>query len=157
MGSSAARASGSGGNLGNAQQTLPNAQSYDHVDQMDDVRRRSNERDARNAMAARPGVNDEHHGINLASIGEDNNYEENLSHGQDETDLTNSERQVEENNGNLRDNEEGGNGVQRRSSSNHQVEDNISEDEFDECEGSQAANSNISASPNDNINLASDD
>jgi hypothetical protein len=93
----------------------------------------------------------------LASIGEDNNYEENLSHGQDETDLTNSERQVEENNGNLRDNEEGGNGVQRRSSSNHQVEDNISEDEFDECEGSQAANSNISASPNDNINLASDD
>ena len=52
--------------------------------------------------------------------------------------------------------EEGGNGVQRRSSSN-QVEDNISEDEFDECEGSQAANSNISASPNDNINLASDD
>ena len=108
-------------------------------------------------MPARPGVNDEHHGINLASIGEDNNYEENLSQGPDEADLTNSERQVEDNNGNLRENEDGGNGVQRRSSPNHQVEDNISEDEFDECEGSQAATSNISASPNDNINLANDD
>ena len=68
---------------------------------MGDVRRRSNERDARNALVGsrgHHGVLDDHHhhhnhhGINLASIGEDNHLDENLrAHGQEDTDLTNSE------------------------------------------------------------------
>lgn len=138
-----------GGNL--AGQNMSNAQPFDPVESMDEVRRQSNERD-RNG--SRPTVsNDEHHGINLASIGEDNNYEEHLSNGPDDADMANSE-QVEDNHGNLRDNE-GGGGAQR--SPPHQADDNLSDDEFDECEGSQATNSNISVSQNDNINLASED
>lgn len=60
---------------------------------------------------------------------------------------------MDDNQDNIRDNDEGG--VQR--SPSQQADDNISEDEFDECEGSQATNSNISVSQNDNINLASED
>lgn len=72
-----------------AGQNIASTQPFEPVQQLDEVRRQSNERD-RNG--SRPTVNnDEHHGINLASIGEDNNYEENLSNGADEVDMTNSE------------------------------------------------------------------
>lgn len=131
-------------------QSMSSGQPFEPVPQIDEARRQADERD-RNGSRPTAGP-DEHHGINLASIGEDNNYEDNMSNGQDEADMTSE--QVD---GNHENNREGdGEGGAQRSPS-PRADDNISEDDFDECEGSQATNGNVGVGQNDNINLANED
>jgi len=140
-------------------QNMQSNQAFEPVQQIEDVSRQPSERERANnrqAVAAEEyHAVEEHHGINLASIGEENNEMntyENMSNGADGGELANiGNEQVDDSQDNIRD-EDGG-----QRSPSQPADDNISEDEFDECEGSQATASNISVSQSDNINLANDD